>query len=179
MYTFCVQGVVHHFIGSLVTNSDEAPAFVQIYIHDGTPEAEVENRQRHLGEAKLPELRALQQMLHEVSPYVSYFKHAVDLMKEQGGIDIRMVIRADGGPDPRRYNLPTAPEIAVLLPGSGYSDVVANRDIVLHAYGGGIKRITETHCANDSLHYVLLFPLGNDGWHIGILTAEVEAMLLH
>ena len=32
-------------------------------------------------------------------------------MKEQGGIDIRMVIRADGGPDPRRYNLPTAPEM--------------------------------------------------------------------
>ena len=107
-------------------------------------------------------------MLHEVNPYVSYYKHAVDLMKEQGGIDIRMVIRADGGPDPRRYKLPTAPEIAVLLPGSGYSDVVANRDIVLHAYGGSIKRITETHCANDSLYYVLLFPLENDGCHIGI-----------
>ena len=54
---------------------------------------------RHLGEAKLPELKALQQMLHEVNPYVSYFNHAVDLMKEQGGIDIRMVIRANGGPD--------------------------------------------------------------------------------
>ena len=26
-----------------------------------------------------------------------------------------MVIRADGGPDPRRYNLHTAPEIQVLL----------------------------------------------------------------
>ena len=152
----------------MVPNCGETPAFAQIHIHDGTPEAEVENRQRHLGDAKLPELKALQQMLHEVSPYVSYFKHAVDLMREQGGIDIRMVIRADGGPDPRRYNLPTAPEISVLLPGSGYSEAVANRDIVLHAYGGGIKRITETHCAYDSLHYVLLFPQGDDGWYIGI-----------
>ena len=44
VYTFCVQGVVHHFIRSLVPNSDEAPAFVQIDIHDGTPEAEIENR---------------------------------------------------------------------------------------------------------------------------------------
>ena len=50
---------------------------------------------------------------------------------------------------------------------------------MLHAYGGGIKRITETHCAYDSLHYVLLFPLGNDGWHKVSLTAEVEAMPLH
>ena len=39
---------------------------------------------------------------------------------------------------------------------------------MLHAYGGGIKRITETYCAHDSLHYLLMFPLGNDGWHIGI-----------
>ena len=81
----------------------------QIYIHDGTPEAEVDNRQRHLGEAKLPE-----QMLHEVSPYASYFKHAVDLMREQGGIDVRMIIRADGRQDHRRYNLPTAPWLWIL-----------------------------------------------------------------
>ena len=55
-------------------------------------------------------------MLHDVNPYVSYFKHAVDLVKEQGGIDIRVVIRADGGPDPRRYNPPTAPEIEYCFP---------------------------------------------------------------
>ena len=168
VYTFRIQGVVHHYIGSLVPNCDEAPVFAQIYIHDGTPEAEVENRQRHLGEAKLPELKALQQMLHEINPYVSHFIHAVDLMRAQGGVDIRMIIRADGCPDPRRYNAPSAPEIAVLLPGGGYSEGVANRDIVLHAHTGGLKRITETHCAYDSLHYVLLFPLGNDGWHLGI-----------
>ena len=168
VYTFRIQGVVHHYIGSLVPNCDEAPVFAQIYIHDGTPEAEVENRQRHLGEAKLPELRALQQMLHEVNPYVSHFKHAVDRMRVQGGVDIRMIIRADGCPDPRRYNAPSAPEIAVLLPGGGYSDGVANRDIVLHAHSGSLRRITETHCAYDSLHYVLLFPLGNDGGHLHI-----------
>ena len=68
---------------------------------------------------------------------------------------------------PRWYNLLTAPEIAVLLPDLGYPDVVAIRDIVLHAYGGVIKRITETQYAYDLLHYVMLFPL-NDGWHTGI-----------
>ena len=54
--TFSIQGVLHNYIGSLVANCGETPVFAQIYIHDGTPEAEVENRQRHLGEAKLPEL---------------------------------------------------------------------------------------------------------------------------
>ena len=77
-------------------------------------------------------------MLHEVNPYVSHFKHAVDLMRAQGGVDIRMIIRADGCPDPRRYNAPSVPKIAVLLPGGGYSEGVANRDIVPHS--GGLKR---------------------------------------
>ena len=78
VYNFRIIGVVHHYIGSLLLNHDEAPVFAQIYLHDGIPEVEVENRQRHLEEAKRPELKALQLML--VSPYVSYFKHAVDLL---------------------------------------------------------------------------------------------------
>ena len=40
---------MHHYIGSLVPYCDEAPAFAEVYIHEGTPEVEVENRQRHLG----------------------------------------------------------------------------------------------------------------------------------
>ena len=43
-----------------------------------------------------------------------------------------MTIRADGTPDPRHYNAPTAPEIAVIMPGNGYTEGVATRDIVLH-----------------------------------------------
>ena len=39
--TFRIQGVVHNYIESLIPNRNEAPAFAQIYIHDGTPEAEV------------------------------------------------------------------------------------------------------------------------------------------
>ena len=39
---------------------------------------------------------------------------------------------------------------------------------MLHARTGGLKRITETNCAYDSLHYVLLFPSGDNGWHLAI-----------
>ncbi len=81
-------------------------------------------------------------------------------MREHGGADVRMIIRADGCPDPRRYNAPTAPEIAVIMPGDGYNEQEASRDIVLHARSGDLKRITETHCSYDPLHYVILFPRG-------------------
>ena len=168
VYTFRIQGVVHHYIGQLTPREGEAPSFAQIYIHDGTAEGEIENRLKHLGEASLPELRGLQALMHEVKPYVRYFKHGIELMRAQGGTDVRMIIRADGVPDPRRYNAPTAPEVAVIMPGDGYSEGVASRDIVLHARTGGLQRITECNCAYDSLHYVLLFPTGDNGWHLKI-----------
>ena len=112
--------------------------------------------------------KLLKHMLHEVNPYVAFFRQGVDLMREQGGADVRMVIKADGCPDPRRYNAPNAQEIAVILPNDGYGEEVASRDIVLYTRKGGLQHITETHRAYDTLHYVLLFPLGEDGWHLKI-----------
>ena len=38
-------------------------------------------------------------------------------MAQHGTADIRMRIRAEGLPDPRRYSAPTAPEIAIIMPG--------------------------------------------------------------
>ena len=57
-------------------------------------------------------------------------------MREHGGADVRMTIRADAASDPRRYNAPTAPENAVIMPGYGYNEQEASRDIVLHARSG-------------------------------------------
>ena len=168
VYTFRIHGVGHHYIGQLRPREGEAPSFAQIYIHDGTAEGELESRSRHLGEASLPELRGLQVMLHEVNPYVTFLKQGVDLMKSIGDNNVRMIIRSDGTPDPRRYNAPSAPEIAVIIPGDGYTEGVSSRDIVLHEHTGCLQRITESHCAYDSLHFVLLFPLGENGWHLKI-----------
>ena len=58
---------------------------------------------------------------------------------------MRITIRADVASDPRRYNAPTAPEIAVIMPGDGYNEQEASRDIVLHTRSGDLQHITETH----------------------------------
>ena len=55
------------------------------------------------------------------------------------------------------------------------------RDIVLHGHTGGLQRITKSHCAYDSLHYVLSVPSRENGWHLKILHSKgnrhVTAML--
>ncbi|KAI8532731.1 hypothetical protein RHMOL_Rhmol11G0236300 [Rhododendron molle] len=66
--------------------------------------------------------------------------------------------------DRRRYNLPTADEIAVVIPGDG-TKACGMRDIILHLRGDNqLMQINECHPAYLPLHYVLLFPRGELGW---------------
>jgi hypothetical protein len=80
------------------------------------------------------------------------------------------------GNDPQRYNLPTADEVAVILPGTDESQGVFC-DIILHLrprhYHSVLDNcehlqldcISEVHAGYAPLHYVLLFPYGEPGWY--------------
>ncbi|KAI6652998.1 hypothetical protein LOD99_4075 [Oopsacas minuta] len=52
-------------------------------------------------------------------------------MRNINAIDIKFTILEGGIGDPRTCSAPSALDIAVLLPGDGYSETVINRDIVL------------------------------------------------
>ena len=76
------------------------------------------------------------------------------------------IILTTNGMDPRRYNLPNdSNEIAAIIPGNGSEDVKKDRDIVLHWQDGRLEEISNLHPLYAPLHYVLLFPSGEYGWH--------------
>jgi len=61
--------------------------------------------------------------------------------------------------------LPTAEEIAVIIPEEGVYHAVDNRNVVLRTRGGQLKQISQNSPSYAALHYVLLFPKGENGWH--------------
>jgi hypothetical protein len=63
--------------------------------------------------------------------------------------------------------VPTADEVAALMVGDG-SEVVNRRDVVLAEQVGPFQRISKLHVVYMALHYPLLFPYGEDGWHPNI-----------
>ena len=67
--------------------------------------------------------------------------------------------------DQRTHNLPTAKEIAVIIPEDGVHHALDNRDVVLQARGGQLECIIQNSPSYAALHYVLLFPKGENGWH--------------
>ena len=79
---------------------------------------------------------------------------------------MRLVL--EHGADRRRENLPTSDEVAVIIPDENGDPNY--RDIVLAERGEPADRpryhrVNATHPAYMPLHYVLLFPRGDHGWH--------------
>jgi hypothetical protein len=107
-------------------------------------------------------------MMYNINPYVEVFKMARDMMAIEGApMDLKLRLIASRTKDARRYNVPTANGVTTLMVGDG-SEAVNRRDVVLAQQAGPFQRISELHVGYMALHYPLLFPYGEDGWHPNI-----------
>ncbi|KDR65039.1 hypothetical protein GALMADRAFT_82350 [Galerina marginata CBS 339.88] len=168
-WLFKIQGKLSHFAGSLLP-ADNHPKYAQLYIYD--PVEALNHRMAHDANAQLDRqtMQVLQDMLYRRHPGVELYKQAYELTRNMNPEDqCNIALRFDCATDRRRYNLPTATEIAVILPGDG-DQPTDTRDIILRRRGGGDNvRISEMHPFYHALHYVLLFPTGQLGWHPRLL----------
>jgi hypothetical protein len=107
--------------------------------------------------------------MYNINPYVEVFKMARDMMATEGPpMDLKLRLIACRTKDARQYNVQTADEVVALMVGDG-SEVVDRRDVVLARQAGPFQRISELHVGYMALHYSLLFPYSEDGWHPNIL----------
>jgi hypothetical protein len=60
-----------------------------------------------------------------------------------------------------------ADEVVALMVGDG-SEAIDRRDVIIVKQASSFQRISELHVGYMALHYPLLFPYGEDGWHSNI-----------
>ncbi|CAN1310077.1 hypothetical protein LINPERPRIM_LOCUS27942, partial [Linum perenne] len=77
---------------------------------------------------------------------------------------LRLRITGQRIPNGKQYELPSGVELAGLIPGD-FEPNHEDRDIIVNNCNSGLQRITSLHPLFDSLHFPLLFPYGNDGFH--------------
>ncbi len=63
--------------------------------------------------------------------------------------------------------MPTTDEVTALMVGDG-SKAVDKRDVVVAQQVGSFQHTSKLHVGYMALHYPLLFPYGEDGWHSNI-----------
>ena len=110
---------------------------------------------------------SLQAMFHQCNPYIKMFLTARERLNQNANISLRLKLLDLPHYDSRPYNRPTVNEIAVIMDGTG-EEPTAGRDIVLQARSNRLQRIRETHSSYNPLRYPLLFPFGEQGWHINM-----------
>ena len=165
-YCFKIQGELHHLTGALLPYGDQTPIYAQIYILDTAEQLNVRKlNNRNLNPMVMDDL---QTMLLDSHPYIGQYHHAYEIIRkkpveEQKEISIRLHVNLQQ--DQRTHNLPTAEEIAVIIPEEGVHHAIDNRDMVLWTRGGRLERISQNSSSYAALHYVLLFPKGKNGWH--------------
>ena len=167
-----IQGKIYHSIGSLFPDTGEPKKFAQIYVHDEDISLAQEARERgqiqkhHGHKLDLDILQSLSAMMHQCNPFVQDFKTASDL-PDNIVRETKLVLRKDKKPTEehaRRYNLPVTNEVALIALNESHDPA----DVVINLKGGGVRRISDLNRTFDPLHYVLLFPFGDDGWHVNM-----------
>jgi len=140
--------------------------YAQIYILDTAEQFNVRRANNHNLDPIV--IDNLQTMLLDNHPYIGHYCHAYELIRkkpveEQEEITIRLHVNLQQ--DQRTHNLSTAEEIAVIISENRVYHALDNRDMALWARGGQLEQISQNSPSYSALHYVLLFPKEENGWH--------------
>jgi hypothetical protein len=174
-WVFRILGNLRHLSGALTAPDGIAPSYSQLYMYD--PTVALQQRMNRNANLRRDTMQDLQRMLTDLHAYSPIYKQAYEVLKDLGDDveDTEVRLRVLPGNDRRRYNLPTAEEVAVILPGDGSAG--DGRDIILRnrqPTDAPMERISDIHPAYTPLYYVLLFPRGEHGWHPELYLDEPE-----
>ncbi|MEM7518980.1 MAG: hypothetical protein AAF368_18915, partial [Planctomycetota bacterium] len=170
-----ISGQIQHFAGPLRPNPGQAPRGSQVFLLDAREQLAIRS-----GNAGVdPEVMAkLQRAVLRVNPFVRMYQQADEQIRNLGAsiAEARIVIHAErrpAGVHPRQANAQLADELAVVVT-NGESPNLRALDIVLSptpahaARGSGLVEIKALNPLRDPLHFVLLFPNGEEGYHLDI-----------
>jgi len=105
----------------------------------------------------------IRDILDKCNSYVKSYRTVRDTMLQNDAPTVKLRILGKRGYDGRRYNLPTASEVAALVVGD-YDAADFERDVVVEEQSGLLKRISVFEPSYLPLQYPLIFSRGEDGF---------------
>ncbi|CAN1187177.1 ATP-dependent DNA helicase PIF1 [Linum perenne] len=168
-FSLVLCGENYHLMGSLLPLPGQPPKYAQLYVFD--PSEEVDHRLANFSGPNrqlLPTImNGLQLMLDETNVLVQSFRRIHDSLSNPENSNLRLRIVGSRVVGARQYELPTGLELAGLIP-DDFQPNREERDIIVNSRQAGLLRITNLNPKYDALHFPLLFPHGEDGFHLGI-----------
>ena len=158
VYTFRAQGGLYHKMDNLVPGG-QGPRHLQLYIYD-TDET-LEHRVKRSPDLDINLIRKILQIL-ENNPYVQIFK---SIGSVPNLAEYRISLNTDIRLDQRRYNAPTASQVAAMWVEGSDPENTFDRQVIVYGKGGRPIFIRAYYGCYDPLAYPLFFPSGETGWN--------------
>ena len=173
-YCFKLNGQNYHLMGSLKPKDGSSPKFSQLYVYD--TENEIQNRMNAVpGSDSLdPEIvEGLLKMLDDNNKLAEGFRYARDRLNLEDTDDFSLLLVSSKSASGRPNQVGPCNEVAALVVGDT-DDTCPFRDIVVETKQKFLQRVYETCKHFMQLQYPLLFPYGDDGFHVNIPLKNVK-----
>ncbi|KAL6873859.1 hypothetical protein ACP4OV_013941 [Aristida adscensionis] len=158
IYTFRVHGALYHRLDNLVPGS-QGPRHLQLYFYD-TDET-LSHRARRSPDLDINLIRNILRILQD-NPYVQTFQRVGSIPNLD---DYVIELNTNITPDQRRYNAPTASQVAAIWLEGNDPQRSFDRSVIVYAKGDRPRYIRAYHGCYDPLAYPLFFPRGETGWN--------------
>ncbi|XBI41719.1 hypothetical protein VPH35_126150 [Triticum aestivum] len=158
VYTFRAHGQLYHRLDHLVPG-DHGPRHLQLYIYD-TDEA-LEHRVKRSPDLDINLTQKILRIL-ENNPYVETFK---SLGSVPDLAEYKITLNTNIKLDQRRYNAPTASQVAAMWVEGTDPQHTFERSVIVHAKGDRPLYIRAYYGCYDPLVYPLFNPAGKTRWN--------------
>ncbi|XP_051220245.1 uncharacterized protein [Lolium perenne] len=158
VYTFRAQGALYYKMDDLVPGG-QGPRHLQLYFYD-TDET-LEHRVKRSPDLDINIVRAILKILED-NPYVQTFKSIGSVPNLD---EYRISLNTDIRLDQRRYNAPTASQVAAMWVEGSDPQNTFDRQVVVYGKGDRPIFIRAYYGCYDPLAYPLFFPRGETGWN--------------
>ncbi|DAZ97704.1 TPA: hypothetical protein N0F65_009603 [Lagenidium giganteum] len=143
VYTFRIQGTICHRVGSLLPQSEKAPAFARLCFFDPDVKRQANSHASIMNDLDVGIIRSVQEELFQLNAFAQTYKSVGLANPHQNEVQLR--IYEDVRTDLRRYNKPTAVEVAGLIVNERVTTASirreGSRDLLVERQGGGLLRI--------------------------------------
>ncbi|KAL6840699.1 hypothetical protein ACP4OV_029563 [Aristida adscensionis] len=158
IYTFRVHGALYHRLDPLVRGF-KRPRHLQLYFYD-TEDHTLSHRVQRSHDLDINLIRNILRILQD-NPYVETFKRVGAIPNLD---DYRIELNTNVTPDQRRYNAPTASQVAAIWCEGSDPQRSFDRSVIVYAKGDRPRYVRAYHGCFDPLSYPLFFPRGETGW---------------
>jgi hypothetical protein len=158
VYTFRACGGLYHALDDLVP-ADHGPRHLQLYIYD--TDENLHHRANRSPDLNIDLIRKILGILQH-NPYAQVFKSLGSVPNLD---EYRISLNTDINLDQRRYNAPTASQVAAIWVEGSDPQNCFDRSVVVHGKGDRPLYIRAYYGCYDPLSYPLFFPRGETGWN--------------